>query len=220
MSKCKRCQVTIASEINICPLCHNEIIVDNTHNIFPKIESNFKLYNLIIRILFFLSLLAIVFTLFLNYIISGFISWALFVILGIISFWLTFKVAISERKKIYKSLFIEVIVIIIASIMWDYSTGWYLWSITFVMPFICSIYTVLFIINRILEKNNIKRDYVMLSYFNSLIGMIPLYFLVNNIVNIKWPSIISVLISLFSLLFLMIFNRKSLKNELERRFHI
>lgn len=219
MSKCKRCNVKIQTDCNTCPLCQNEIKKEKTNNIFPNIDENFKLYNLIIKILFFLSLLSIVTTIFINYVISKEISWALFVILGIVSFWVTFKVAISERKKIYKSLFIEVIVVILGAIFWDYSTGWYKWSITFVMPFICGIYTVLFIFNRILDRNNIKRDYVLLCYFNSLIGMIPLLFIIKEIVSIRWPSIISVLVSLFGLLFLMVFNRKSLTNELERRFH-
>ena len=116
-------------------------------------------------------------------------------------------------------LFAEIIAIIILSILWDLSTGFHKWSLTYCLPFLCIAYTITFLIIRIFTKYH-NKEYILYTYLNSLIGIFPLYFILKDNLNTLWPSYISVLTSIFALIFLFIFNHHTLETEIERRLHI
>ena len=67
---------------------------------------------------------------------------------------------------------------------------------------------------------NIFKDYIIYIYINCLIGLIPLYFMIKNILTVSWPSVICIIFSILSFLALAIFNYHQMKNELERRLHV
>ena len=143
----------------------------------------------------------------------------LFVIAGIVSFWATFITGVKRRGDFIKLLFGEIMLLIIASVVWDYFTGWYFWSITYVLPFLCISYITILFFLRIFLKN-IFKDHIIYIYVNSLIGLVPMYFLLADKLLIEWPSLLCVIFSVLSLVALAIFNHKQMKNELERRLHI
>lgn len=220
MKKCYKCNLNINTNVSKCPLC-NSVLDEDTEgeNIFPIISNIYKKHKLFFKILLFISILGSFSCIIINYLISNKISWSWFVVAGIISFWLTFITGIKKRNNFMTLLFVEIILILIASIAWDYITGWYFWSITYVLPFLCIAYITTLFFLRIFLKN-IFKDHVIYIYINSLIGLLPLYFILRNRLTVKWPSIVCVMFSIFSILFLAIFNHKQMKNELERRLHI
>lgn len=219
MRKCLKCNVTIASNTNICPLCKTPVEFGTYEDVFPELEYNYKHHSLLLNILKGCSLLAIFISLFINFTVSRSISWAWFVIAGIITFWLTLVMALRGRKHFMKMLFGEMITIIIISILWDYFTGFHLWSINYCLPFLCTIYTISILLMR-LFRQKIAKDFIFYATVNSMIGLVPGVLLIFNKVTVLWPSYISVIISIIILVFLIVFNKKQVTNELERRFHI
>lgn len=219
MSKCLKCKVDIESSCKICPLCNTPILVENTCDIFPKIEYNYKNHDLLYNVIKVCSVIAILISLFINWTVSKKISWSLFVILGIICFWLTLLTALKGRKHFMKMLFTEIILIIILSCIWDLWTGFKMWSINYCLPFLCSIYTVAILIMRLFRKK-LAREFIFYATINSMIGLVPGILLILDKVTVYWPSYISVIISIIILAFLFVFNKRQVKNELERRFHI
>lgn len=219
LSKCLKCNVEILANSNYCPLCNTPIVKKNSYDVFPKIDYNYKNHNLLYNLIKVCSIIAILISLFVNYTISEKISWSWFVIAGIISFWLTLLTALNGRKHFMKMLFAEMILIIICSIIWDYFTGFNYWSINYCLPFLCSIYTIAILIMRLFRKK-VAKDFIFYATINSMIGLVPGVLLIVNKVSVKWPSYISVIISIVILVFLFVFNKRQVKNELERRFHI
>lgn len=219
MQKCLKCQVKIASTTDICPLCKTPIEKGQSSDVFPKLEYNYKNHNILLNVLKVCSIAAIVICLFINFTVSRSISWAWFVIAGIVSFWLTLVTALKGRKHFMKMLFAEMILIIITSIIWDYFTGFTFFSINYCLPFLCSIYTIAIMIMR-LFRQNLAKDFIFYATINSMIGLVPGILIIFNKVTVLWPSYISVIISIVILVFLTVFNKKQVKNELERRFHI
>lgn len=218
MNKCDKCNVNIYTNESVCPLCQNKINLKTKNSNFPNVLSKYKFHNLLMKITFFISLCGIIICSLINYTISHKLSWSIFVILGIISFWFTFIIGIYRRKNFMKLLFTEIISIIILAILWDYSTGFYKWSIIYVLPFLCVTYTLTFLILRIFT-NKINKEYILYTYLNSLIGIIPLYFILKDSFKPIWPSYLSVCTSIFVLIFLFIFNHRTLEHELKRRLH-
>lgn len=217
--KCPKCKVNIVSSANSCPLCDNNINNKDGQDIFPKIVYNYKHGNLLLKLLLVCSLIAVFISFFINYTISNKITWAWFVGGGIFSFWLTLNTALKTRRNFIKMLFLEMILFIVASLVWDYITGFRMWSVNFALPFLCSIYMISILIMRMFRKR-LNKDFIFYATINSLIGLIPGVLIILNIVDVIWPSYISVILSITILVFLLIFNKRQVRNELVRRFHI
>ena len=203
---------------NVCPLCHNKIDLKQKDSIYPELKT-YSNYNLLIRLSLFITICGIIFSLLINYWVNKEISWSVFVILGILSFWLTFSTGINRKHNFMRILFTEILSIMILSIIWDLLTGFHKWSLMFVLPLLCIAYTITFLIIRIFTRQT-RKEYILYIYLNSLIGLIPLYFIIVNKLSILIPSYISVSISIFALIFLFIFNQRTLEDEIERRLHI
>lgn len=219
MNKCPKCKITLHVNETVCPICHNVIELNKPDSIYPKILPKYRSFKLFMKIALLISTLGIIFSCSINYIVNKQLSWSILVILGIVSFWLTFLVSAKHERSFMKKLFVEIIAIIILSILWDKSTGFHKWSITYVLPFLCTSYTVTFLIIRIFTSKATK-DHVLYTYLNSLIGFIPAHFIIYNSLNVLWPSYLSVFTSIFVICFLFLFNRKTLESEIERRLHI
>ena len=117
-----------------------------------------------------------------------------------------------------KLLFAEFNIILFSSILWDIFTGFYKWSLNYVLPLTCISYIVAIFIMRIFFKYYIK-DYVFYIVTSCLIGLSPIILLIFNVVTVRWISYISVCISIFVIALMYVFNKKSLQKELERRLH-
>ena len=219
MRKCLKCNVFIASSSRFCPLCNTPVESGSEYDVFPIVHYDYKHHDILLNILKVCSIIATLLCLFLNYTINREISWSLFVIAGILSFWLTLVTALRGRKHFMKMLFVEMILIIIVSIIWDYFTGFHFWSINYCLPFLCSIYTICILLMRIFRAN-LAKDFIFYATINSMIGLVPGILLIFNEVTVLWPSYVSVIISMIILVFLLVFNKRQVKNELERRFHI
>lgn len=219
MKKCYKCNVLANSSVPKCPLCNSNIEDDGIdESVFPIIPIRIK-HRLIFQLLLFLSVLGCVICTIINYLVNKEIGWAWFVIAGIISFWVTFIIGVKKRNHLMRLLFSEIMLILVASILWDYFTGWHFWSVTYVLPFLSIAYITTLFFLRIFLKN-IFKDYIIYIYINSLVGLIPLYFIFRNLLSIKWPSIVCVIFSICSIFALAIFNHRQMVNELERRLHI
>lgn len=220
MKNCYKCNVKVNSKVAKCPLCNSNLEDQGKDEcVFPVIPNIYIRHKFYLKILLFISILGCLLCTIINYLVSDKISWSCFVVAGIISFWVTLIVGIKQRNNFIRLLFTEAILILIASIVWDYFTGWHYWSITYVLPFLSIAYITTLFFLRIFSKN-IFRDYIIYFYINSLIGITPLYFLLRNLVSVKWPSIVCINVSILSILILAIFNHKQMIKELERRLHI
>lgn len=219
MKKCFKCNVNINTNVDSCPLCKSPIKGnEKTYDVFPVIMNNYNNHTLLYKLLLLISATGILTCTFINYSISKQLTWSYFVIAAIGCFWATLLTAIRRRNFFLKLLFTELNIILIASILWDALTGWHNWSITFVLPFVCISYIASIFILRLFIRKLLK-DYIFYSYINCLIGMIPLYFILTNKVSIVWPSIACVVLCSFLMIALIIFSKKQVTSELERRFH-
>ena len=219
MIKCNKCNVNINTEVKSCPLCNSPLENHQGIDVFPMTIFDYKRPNLLLKLLFACSLIATLICLFINYSVSSKISWAYFVALAIFSFWLTLIQAIRGRKNFIKMLFLEMMTILLLSYILDKSTGFKMWSINYCLPFLCVIYMISILI-MLVFKRKFKKEFVFYAMINSIIGLVPGILIIMHKINVYWPSYISVILSIIILVFLLVFDIKQIKSELERRFHI
>lgn len=222
MQYCNHCIVNIKDNKDKCPLCGNvlpELIIDDIEgNTFPIIPPFFE-SNMILKIMMFISLSAIVISFSIDFLFPSIINWPLLFVFGIISAWLGLYFIIRKGYHIPKKIIWQVIIISTLSIFWDWKTGWRGWSLDYVIPItIVSAMIIMYVTAKVFRLST--RDYITYSLIDGFFGIVPVLFIVFNWVNVIYPSIISISVSVISLAAIFIFQGDSIKAELDKRMHI
>lgn len=218
--KCYKCNVNINSNTHTCPLCKNELKKEGKcEDVFPVIPTVHKGHGLFLKILALIFVASTVICVVVNLLVSKRLSWSLVVAAATSCVALTIALAIRKRHNFARLTFSEYIVIVIGSIIWDYFTGWTLWSLNYVLPLVNMVFIYISFVLRIFFPYQL-RNYFMNLIFACLVGFVPGILLMLDITTIAWPAFVSAISSVVMLCSLMIFDGKKIKKELESRFHV
>ena len=222
MKYCTRCKINVVGDLTYCPLCQNELTQLNTthqEEIFPNTYTPFTANHMILKILGFLSVIVGIFSLYFNIVYPTRIWWSVIVIITFGCAWLSLAIAITKHRNIHKYLLYQSIIICIFSVIIDFCTDFHGWSITFVLPITFTLaMIVMYLLSKILKLQ--AGDYIIYLLLDALFGIIPYIFLINGSVHVTLPSVVCMFSSIVSVAALIIFEGKSILNELNRRLHI
>lgn len=221
MNHCSHCKVYIRDNKDKCVLCGNKVQIEGDKlktSFFPKIPPFYD-SNMAMKIMAFISLSAIVISFAVNMIFPSNINWPLLVVFGLLSVWLGLFVIIKRRYHIPKKVIMQVVILALLSVFWDWETGWRGWSTTYVIPIlIVSAMVIMYVTAKILKLST--RDYITYCLIDGFFGIVPVIFIVFKWVDVVYPSIISIAVSLISLAAIFIFQGEAIKLELNKRMHM
>ncbi len=222
MKYCTHCQVNNRQNREKCILCGNTLShisrTNKEEEIFPKIPPYYESH-LAIKIMAFISIVAVVISFTINMIFPSNINWPLLVVFGLLSMWLGLIAIVQRRYHIPKKIVRQVAIISLLAVFWDWKTGWRGWSLDYVIP-ITSVAAmiVMYVIAKIMKLS--IRDYITYTLIDGLFGIIPILFMLFGWINVIYPTIICVALSIISLSAIFIFHGKEIKVELDKRMHI
>lgn len=222
MIYCNHCKVYIRDNKAKCPLCGN-ILSDNDNkgegeDVYPRIPLEYE-GHMVIRILIFISIVAIVASYVIYKILPSNVNWPGFVLFGLLSIWLSLTYALRKSHNITKSIMWQVIIVSVLAIFWDWKIGWRGWSLDYAIPFLCiTAMLVMYITAKVMKLS--ARNYISYFLLGGLFGIIPVLFILIDLVNVNYPSIISVAVSIVFLSAIIIFQGDNIKEELRKRMHI
>ncbi|VEU80881.1 DUF6320 domain-containing protein [Haploplasma axanthum] len=220
MKSCKNCDIKYDSPVEYCLLCHNELHEDGTpteYHFQPYKKSKSSI-SLLFRIFILINLASIIITSFVNYSLSRKLDWSLIVSVSNIYLIILLWIILYSPKFVIKLLgFIVLTTIEILAI--GFLIKDHHWAIDIVLPFSLISSTLLLTIV-LLSKKNKWQDYI--SFLLTSIGFNLLVILLNifKITQIKWAITASFFYGLLTLIGLIIFSPKEVKEEFMRRFHI
>lgn len=221
MKYCENCKINYEKDLKKCLLCGDDLIsneVDSTINSYPTIKKTKDPLNIIYRTFILLNIISIIVSIFVDYNADKNLSWSLIVSSGNISTLFFLKLLFSESKlvlRIISFLFISLIeLIIIGYVSKDPS-----WAIDIVLPLGSSIITI-FLTVVIFSKSKRWQDYAISLIISCIINISLILLNIFNVTVTKWPVLVTFFIGLSTLLLLILFAPKKLKEELLRRFHI
>lgn len=220
MQYCEHCNVQIKGTHKNCPLCQNALsdTYKNEENLFPVIPEMYK-KNLILRMMIFISISIITISIAVDAMFPVKFNWLMFVIAGIGCIWASLAVVIWKRHNIPKSIVLQVAVITILAVLWDWRTGWHGWSIDYMLPLICVLaMIVMYITAKVLHLG--VHDFLIYLVLDGIFGFLPLIFIIFGGLHVLYPSIICVSISVLSLSAILLFEGENIKEELDKRMHI
>jgi hypothetical protein len=220
---CHQCKVSIKSDFKRCPLCSGELSgsLDLRDDVFPVIPSVLKPFKRLIRFIGFGTVIVAVVSVALDIALhSGSrLGWSLFVIAGLASLWLSFGIANKRWWNIPKNIFLQLVVISAMEIVWDLFTGFHKWSFNYVIPIMFSCSIVALTVFAHIRKLR-PGDYMFILFIINIVSICSLLLIVFHLVTVIYPVLICFTFSVISAARIILFEGKSLWEELKRRMHI
>ena len=167
----------------------------------------------------FISIVAIVASFVVYKIFPSNVNWPIFVLLGLISMWLSLIVVIRKRHNITKNIMWQVMIVSLLSVFWDWRTGSRGWSLDYVIPILCVAAILVMYVTAKVMKLSI-RDYIAYFFLDGLFGIIPSIFILFDLVKVWYPSAICVAMSIIFPSGIVIFQGENIRHELNKRMHI
>lgn len=222
MQRCEHCGVTVRGRAQICPLCQNLLtgINSDAEYIFPKKTPPKPIVSLhALTWLGFFTVCAAAICVCINLILPAKGWWSLFVVAGFFCLWADFGLIMRKRRNLQKTIVWQVAFISIIAYLWDRFTGHHGWAVDYVLPIMCTGAMVsMFLLARI-QKLQIQ-DYILYLGMVCILGLGALILILTDTVRIAIPMAICFCTSVAFLAFLIFFEGRVLKAELQRRFHL
>ncbi|MEG2457309.1 MAG: DUF6320 domain-containing protein [Bacilli bacterium] len=221
MKYCEKCKLKIMQDIKYCPLCKSILIEKEKSDydtIFPIRKKQSTGY-LAYKIMFFVSLLICFVTFFINIFFPGYGWWSLFVIAAIACAWVSLIYVVKNRRNVIKTIFYQVLIFYLVVLLWDLITGWKGWSLTYAVPsFITGTLITIFVLLLCIKED--KNQNLFYYCLESIFGLSFILFIIFKVVSNIIPSFICVLVSITSILVSIVFYRKTVIREIQKKTHL
>lgn len=219
MQQCENCKINIRDKKKNCPLCQNPLpMTEDCQRVFPNIPIRYKRH-LALKILIFISITIIVasFAVYIVYPVS--INWPRYVLSTVASMWIILAVAIRKRHNIPKNLLWQVAIISLISVFWDWSTEFNGWSINYLIPLVCVAAMVVLVITANIMHLS-PANYLFYLLLDIIYGFLPIIFITFGWIDVLYPSIICIAVSIISFSALLLFEGHNILDELKKRMHV
>lgn len=219
MKHCNKCNVDVRGEFERCPLCQHILAGEATSREFPRIPSVYEKYKQIIKLIILITASVAVISAAVNALMPQSGRWSLFVIFGVVCFWITSYICLKKRQVIAQNIAAEAVLISILCVIWDKVTGWHGWSVDYVIPIIFSWSMLgLFVVTKILKIK--MPDYVFSFVICIFFGLAPFILCVTGVTRLMIPSVICIALSAISFITLVLYDGRELLETLSKKFHI
>ena len=224
MKYCQYCKVYIKEDRDRCTLCENmleeglKVESEKNEKVFPEIAPFYQSH-LAFKIMIFISITAIVVSFGIDMIFPSDINWLFLFMLAVIIIWLELLIIVRKKYNISKKIVWQLIIVSVFAVFWDYTSGWSGWSLDYVIPIACVLAMIIMYVTAKIMHLSIS-DYITYILLDGLFGIIPILFIIFNLVNVIYPSIISIGFSIISIAAIFIFQGKEIKTEIYKRMHI
>lgn len=222
MRHCDKCDVDIMDDVNNCPLCGRDISTKDSVESFLCYPDN-KIWqskrNTLINFAFWASIIGMLISIFVEWLIFKQISYNWYVITGVAMFVLTVILPLKFKWSFsFVCTFIGLCICgyILFLELFTNSFGWGLYiTIPFFIMFM-ALYSTFITVLRNYYKGF---DFVVcLLVFSILSIAVFMYNILSG--GLMWPSLVAFLTSITCFIFILIFRFKSVKKQLEKNFFI
>ncbi len=192
--------------------------VEMTTNQFPETEGKVKEEAKFFQWVSFIAVVLGVLAVTLNILILPTRLWSLFALGGIFSMWLAVTMGYQKRRNLLKNSMWQLLIISIVSIIWDLITGWRGWSLDYVFPGL-TLLIMIFMLTMTKIQQLKTHEYMTYYFMAGCSGLLPIVPMIFGLLNHQLLSVLCMGISVIFLMALLIFRKKDLLTELQKKFH-
>ena len=221
MQICQKCNVKIRGRKECCPLCQGRLkeIEGDENPSFPTLEKR-KISNItFLKMCTFLFIASEIIFGAINIMTKGEFPFIGPVMLGILVGWIDVLATMYLRNNLIKVITFEVIVAIVVDFYIDIKTGFYGWSVNWMIPM--TLIGLAIATNIIAMVLKLRLDeYIMYIVLDFVMSLVQIIFIKNGMNNFPWPAAISIITYMIIIAALVIFRFRDLKNASEKMFNI
>ena len=172
-----------------------------------------------VRICTFLLAVIIVMGVTLQYLFGDMFTWFGMVILGSIVVWLDILAIMRYRYNVLKVLAVEVLVAIIVDYYIDKVTGFYGWSVVFMIPFCLVGHSIVtWIIAKFMKLR--FEEYIIYIVFDAILAFSQAYFIWNGENTLPYAAVFVMAAFAIALAALFLFRFRELRSATHRLFNV
>lgn len=219
MQYCEKCRVSVRGEDKKCPLCQSKLSGIAESGQYPKLKAKKS------RLVFGVKIAALA-TVFLciaagavNIIVTPGENWALLAISAAACVWVCFLYAVKKRRKLSRNIIVQVILVCLLSIIWDFATGGLGWSVDYVIPCVCGAAAAALQILALVLKMPAS-DYIFCLLWDAAFGLVPALLILTGKVTVILLSVICIAISVAVVFLVALFFGRDIVLEIKKRFHM
>ncbi len=221
MSRCRKCQVYIRDNTEVCPLCRCVVEKsDDAFDAYPDISKKNRLFLLFTRIYLFLAIIAESIMVYFNHMNFDGTWWCVIPAGVMLYIYVTLRYAFGNSYSGYMiKIFVAALFAIGVLTLIDYGMGAYGWAQDYAVP---GLLMLLDLVILILMMVNHRRWYSYISSQLIVFAVSLLQLIALSFGYIKNPNIVFLAIAVagFEFLGTLIIGGEMSVNELRRRFHI
>ena len=223
MKACDNCHVTIPGQREFCPLCGNPLEESPKTgaplNLYPDLSGRERQYNLIYRLLLFLSLLGAGLSVLINLLVPSKFLWCLIVLAALLYLWLSVPPLLRRGFNYSRRIMFQVLFTCVLMVALDIIIGYTGWSVDYVVPGLLSAGIGAIGVMVVFNRTN-WAQYVLYQVQMGIFGFIPLLLYLLGLSNSLIMVLITASLALASLLVTIVLGDRSIKSEFKRRFHL
>lgn len=219
MRYCDQCKVHVRGGDTVCPLCQNRLTGDAQKALYPEIKTVYRQYQFLFRLLIAATVSGGMICVGINLMLPGSGFWSVFVVFGILCFWISLTAVLKRRDNLLKTIVYQALLLSLLSVLLDLFIGWSGWSLDFFIPITYTLELVsLFIIAKV--KKLPPEDSIVYLITAILFCVIPIVFYFTGLISVALPSVLCMTFSVITLVSLIVFEGRTLLVEVRKRFHL
>ncbi len=223
MNKCNKCNIEVMDDSIVCPLCNTVLDRDEENskqiNVYPDFIDEDRIFNLVMRIFVFCSILIGAVLVTINYLTFSKIWWSAICIGAMVYLCITLKYSVQRNSNYIMKLIIQTIGAILLTILIDNIIGYRGWSVNYVLPSAIILVDIGIAIMMILNSTS-WQSYILFQIFMIFTGFVSFVMYELNVITYPIMTFIALGVSLLFFLGTIILGGKRATTELKRRFHV
>jgi hypothetical protein len=221
MQICNKCNIRIRGRKECCPLCQGKLTeTEGDENYaFPVLARKRISSITFLKVCTFIFIVAEIVFGTVNIMTEGRYSFIGPVILGLVVAWADIVATMYLRNNIIKVITFEVLVAIVVDFYVDLRTGFYGWSVNWMIPMTLIGLAIATIVAATIMKLRLD-EYILYIVFDFVMALLQIICIKNGMNTLPWPAASSIMFYLILIAALVIFRFRDLKNASEKMFNI
>lgn len=221
MNRCSVCGAELTGKRRICPLCGGGLdgaVEREDLGQYPNIpvRVTYRAMDWIIGLWGAVALLVLIVT---RLTVFRSMPHFLMLCLGVVCVHVTLLVGIRKWRNLPKSVMYEGVIVALLCIAWDKLTGWYGWSVNFVLPILGGVLEIFFF-GLCLAVRRKHSAYGIYFFLSSVWCGVVFLLAAFGVIHYWLPTMIATATAIVLLCALVLVNGKPFLSELYRRFHV
>ena len=221
MSKCSNCGIELKDPAAVCPLCRCIVESDGepAEATYPRAEKGIQKIQRALNIYTFAAIVAEIILVWINYAAKGSFGWVIIVAGLFVYGFVTLKVSIQMHTGYRLKMILQTLLGVAVLLLIDTQTGFYGWSLQYVLPAAFILMDVAIIVLMIVNNRN-WQSYLPMQLLVIALCFIPFVLNYFHMPSHLLMAFIAMAVAILTFVGSMIVGGKRARDEMFRRFHV